>query len=573
MFKIPYGISSFRMIRDKKDNYLYVDKTRFIYKVEKTKYLMHLRPRRFGKSLFLDMLDNYYDIQAANKFDALFSGLYIHQKPTRHRNNYYVLRLDFSGIQNSELENLEQGFLRRVKNDVQNFINRYKLDIQLDNGDSPASVLDSLLKGFRALELSHKIYIMIDEYDHFTNSVLSGDGDAFLAVLRRGGYVRSFYEAIKQAAGVGIVERFFITGVMSVTLDSMSSGFNIATNVTTHRDFADLMGFTSEEVRNVLSQTFMDDDEYPLEVELSLSEQTGIYNLFRENYNGYLFSRQSKSKVFNSTLIMYYLKNYLPERIGPESLIDPNLNQTGTTIENIAGLKNREQNYQAIEEIIREKQIGGTLQPFINIDTKFDKNDLITLLFNIGMLTIKGFDMEIQFEMPNKIIKDIYLKYLSTLLQRQSEYVLDISAQQNAIIEFGRKGKITALTQLVSEFLMHLSQRNARHFDEHDIRRLFMMILTYSDQFNVYDEFPSLQGFSDLLIFKAPNSTAYYEAIIELKHLKKTGVTEAMIEKELEKGINQLNEYMKDKRLASRTNFKKFVVVFVGFEIARLVEL
>ena len=573
MFKIPYGISNFRMIRDQQDNYLYVDKTHFIHKVEKTKYLMYLRPRRFGKSLFVDMLDNYYDINSTDKYDELFAGLYIHQKPTRNRNSYYVLRLDFSGIQNTEMENLEQGFLRRVKTDAENFINRYKLDIKLNNTDSPASVLDSLLLGFTALKLEHKIYIMIDEYDHFTNSVLSGDGEAFLAVLRRGGYVRSFYEVIKQNVGSGVVGRFFITGVMSVTLDSMTSGFNIATNITTHRDFADLTGFTDDEVKNVLNLPFAAGSEESNVVNLTSGQQEEIFGIFRENYNGYLFSEDSVSKVFNSTLIMYFLQRYLPDKNVPRSLVDPNLNQSGTTIENIAGLKNSEHNYQIVEQIVSDKQISGTLQPFINIDTKFDKNDLITLLFNIGMLTIKGFDMETQFEMPNKIIKDIYLQYLSGLLQRQAEYKLDVSTQQDAIIQFGREGKIDALTNLVSEFLMHLSQRNAQDFKESDIKRLYMMILAYSNQFTVYDELPTLQGFSDILIFKAPNSTARYEAIIELKHLKKTGTTEKIIEKELAEATLQVKRYMQDKRLATRENFKKFVVVFVGFEVARLVEL
>lgn len=573
MFKIPYGISNFKMIRDKDDNYLYVDKTHFIEKVEKTKYLMYLRPRRFGKSLFVDMLDNYYDIHSADDFDELFKGLYIHEHPTREQNSYYVLRLDFSGIQNTEMENLEQGFLRRVKADVINFINRYNLEIQLSHTDSPASVLDSLLTGFRALNLAHKIYIMIDEYDHFTNSVLNGDGDAFLTVLKRGGYVRSFYEVIKQNVGMGIVRRFFITGVMSVTLDSMSSGFNIATNMTTHGEFSDLTGFTACEVKEVLNVTFGDGTQISDAIKLTSQEQADTFGIFRENYNGYLFSEDSEQKVFNSTLIMYYLKNYLPDKKIPRRLVDPNLNQTGTTIANIVGLKNKEDNYKVIEQIVSEKQISGTLQPFINIDTKFDKNDLITLLYNIGMLTIKGFDMETQFEMPNKIIKDIYFQYLSDLLQQESDYKLDVSAQQNAIVEFGHEGKIDRLTHLVSEFLMHLSQRNARDFDEHDIKRLYMMVLAYSNQFTVYDELPALQGFCDILIFKAPNSTARYEAIIELKHLKKTGATEGMIDKELADGINQIKRYTQDKRLASRENFKKFVVVFVGFEVARLVEV
>jgi len=572
MFKIPYGESNFEKIRT--ENFLYVDKTHFIESLEMLSFVIHLRPRRFGKSLFVDMLDNYYDVNATDKFEKLFNGLYINDNPTENRNNYYVLRLDFSGIQNTKSEDLEQGFLRRVITDVEMFIDRYNLDITLRDANSPASVLDSLLKGFKALNLEHKIYIMIDEYDHFTNSILSGDGEEFLTILKRGGFVRSFYEVIKRHAGTGLVGRLFITGVMSVTLDSMTSGFNIATKITSEPDFADMMGFNAEEVKALLKPSFVvNPGKTALPVKLTAQEQADIYELFRENYNGYLFSKRSENKVFNSTLIMYFLQKYLPRKDIPESLVDPNLNQSGTTIESIAGLKNSEQNYQIIEQIVNDKQVGGTLQPFINIDVKFDHDDLITLLYNIGMLTIKGFDMETQFEMPNKIIENIYLQYLSELIQQQSAYTLDLAAQRDAIMEFGRMGKINALTNLVSEFLMHTSNRNTRNFDEKYIKLKYMMILIYSNQYRVYDELPALQGFSDVLIFKSPNSTAKYEAIIELKYIKKSEATEAKIEKELADGIVQINNYMKDKRLANRENFKKFVVVFVGFEVARLVEI
>ena len=571
MFKIPYGISNFERIR--KEKFLYVDKTRFIEKLEALSYIIHLRPRRFGKSLFLDMLDTYYDINHADKFDELFSGLAIHEKPTRNKNNYYILRLNFSGIQNTEMEGLEAGFVRAVKDGARQFINRYELDIEVPIADSAASVLSNLITSFERLKLKNKIYILIDEYDHFTNSVLSGDGESFLSVLRRGGYVRSFYEVIKDKTGTGVVERLFITGVMSVTLDSMSSGFNIASNITTYPEFADVMGFTNDEVKEILRLSFAKSENADDVVSLTSNEQAEVYKIFRENYNGYLFSRRSESKVFNSTLIMYYLKNYFPNKIAPENLIDPNLNQTGTTIENIAGLKNSEQNYRIIEQIVRDKQIYGTLQPFINVDVKFDHDDLITLLFNIGMLTIKGFDMEIQFEMPNKIIEGIYLQYLSNLIQKQSEYNLSLASQRDAIMEFGRQGKINLLTDLVSEFLMHTSNRNTRNFDEKYIKLAYMMILAYSNQFIVYDELPALQGFSDILIFKAPASTARYEAMIELKYIKKGESSEAKIEAELAEGISQIKRYIQDKRLANRKNFKKFVIVFVGFEIARLVEL
>ena len=552
-----------------------MDKTRFIKMVEAMDYVLHLRPRRFGKSLFVDMLDHYYDLACEDKFDELFSGLSIHENPTAYQNKYYIFRLDFSGIQNTASENLEQGFLRRVRIDAEIFIDRYDLNIKLTDSSSSAGVLDSLLKGFKALKLEHKIYILIDEYDHFTNSLLTGDGVEFLSVLQRGCFVRSFYEVIKRNTGSGLVERIFMTGVMSVTLDSMTSGFNIATNITTRKSFSDMMGFTANEVQNLLKLSYSNPnpDQSEEVVQLTNEEQTQIHDIFKENYNGYLFSRNSQTKVFNSTLIVYYLQHYLSYRLPPDSLVDANLNQSGATIESIVGLKNHEQNYKVIEEIINEKQVDGTLQSFFEIDKKFDKNDLITMLFNMGMLTIKGFDMVTQFEMPNKIIENIYLQYLSDLVQRQSDYTLDVAKQQVAIIEVGRKGEIKALTALVSEFLMQTSNRNTRKFDEKYIKLAYMMILSYSNQFSVYDEFPSLQGFNDLFIQKAPNSTSRYEILMELKYIKKGDTTEQKIEEEVADAKRQIERYMGDERLARRKSLKKFVVVFSGFEPVRLLEL
>jgi len=571
MRKIPYGVSSFPLIR--REDYLYVDKTHFIKEVEKTKTLIHLRPRRFGKSLFLSMLDSYYDLANVDKFDDLFCGLYIHKNPTKNQNNYYMLRLNFSGIQNVREDDLEIGFLDKVKDGVGRFIDRYNLNIQIEESPHAATVLRSLLKQFKKLELAHKIYILIDEYDHFTNAVLSGDGEEFLTLLKRGGFVRSFYEVIKENAELEVVERIFITGVMSVTLDCMTSGFNIDTNITTDRRFTDVMGFSAAEVKDVLKMTFFEAGEEDNPIQLTPSEQAEVYQIFVDNYNGYLFSEESEVTVFNSTLIMYYLKHYLTDKLPLKNLIDKNLNQNSATIDSIVSLKNREQNYKIIEEVIDSKVVDGALQPFIDINTKFDKNDLITLLFNIGMITIKGFDMITQFKMPNKIIENIYLQYLSELLQKQSDYILDVAKQQEAIIEVGRKGEIRALTALVSEFLTHTSGRNTQRFDEKYIKLAYMMILVFSNQFVIYDEFPALQGFNDLFIQKAPNSTARYEVLIELKYIKKGDTTDAKIEKKLADGICQIEEYMKDERLVKRESLKKYVVVFSGFDAVMLEEL
>ena len=568
MRKIPYGVSSFPLIR--REDYLYVDKTHFIKEVEKTKTLIHLRPRRFGKSLFLSMLDSYYDIAKADKFDDLFTGLNIHKNPTKNRNNYYMLRFNFSGVQNVREGDLEQGFFNKVKDGVTRFINKYKLDIELEKSDQAADLLASLVKGFEKLGLSHKIYILIDEYDHFTNSVLAGDGQEFLALLRRGGFVRSFYEVIKENAELEIIERIFITGVMSITLDSMTSGFNIDTNVTTNKRFTDVMGFSAVEVKDVLKMTFFEEGEQDHPVQLTPSEQAEVYEIFVENYNGYLFSEESSTKVFNSTLIMYYLKHYLPEKRLLRNLIDPNLNQSSTTIENIVSLKNPEQNYDLIRQIVEDSEVAGKLQSFMDIDKKFERNDVITMLFNIGLLTIKGQGTRTKFEMPNKIIEQIYYQYLSELIQKKAGYKLDIESQELALEALGEKGDIMPLTKLVEEFLTHIANVNLRQFDEKYIKLVYLMLIYITDQFKVYDEFPAGNGFIDILLEKAPVSFATYEALIELKYIKKKEATPERIEKELQAGIKQVEGYLQDDRVNRLANLKKFVIVFSGHEAVRV---
>jgi len=568
MLKIPYGISHFETIRI--EDYLYVDKTHFIEKVEKIKYLIHLRPRRFGKSLFLSMMDSYYDVAKASQFDELFGGLYIHKYPTENRNNYYILRFNFSGVQNVEESDLKKGFLQKVNVGIKNFISKYELKIKVDESNMPASVLGTFLSDFIALKLPHKIYILIDEYDHFTNSVLKGDGAEFLELLNRGGFVRSFYEVMKENAELGLIGRIFITGVMSVTLDSMTSGFNIATKISTNETFTDVMGFTEEEVKEVLKLTFSDSGKVEDKVELTASEQAEILRVFRENYNGYLFSEDSDVKIFNSTLIMYYLQDYISKRRPPRSLVDSNLNQNSTLIESIVGLKTPVNNAELIQEVVDNKVVEGKFEPFIDLKKKFDQNDVITMLHCMGILTMKTSDYGTVFEIPNVIIKRIYLQYLSELKQRQAGYMIDTRKQTIAFSEIGRTGKIDKLTKIVEDILMHTSNQNALDLDEKHIKFSYFILTHIAEEFVVYDEFPSGKGYADLFIQKATPSRARYEVFIEFKYLSKAEANDENVEKKLQEGVTQIEGYLQDKRLTSREDLRKYVIVFAG-HVARVV--
>ena len=569
MYKIPYGESNFELLRNKR--FVYVDKTHFLRQLEATSKLIHLRPRRFGKSLFISMLQSYYDIATADKFDQLFKGLHVHKFPTEYKNSYYVLRFNFSGIATKDFDAIMGGFLEKVRSAVNSFISKYNLDIKIEDYSAPATILNALLSGFENLNLEHKIYILIDEYDHFTNAVLNNGLENFMSLVARGGVVRSFYEVIKEKSELGTIGRFFITGVMSVSLDSMTSGFNVATNITTEEDFADMMGFTSNEVKSILKSTFNNSKDQ--KIGLTDLEQEEVYEIWKQNYNGYLFSEDSDAKVFNSTLIMYYLQKYIEKKKHPKSLVDPNLNQSGTTIKNLVELKNKNENYEVVEEIVKERVVSGNLSSFIDIDKKYDRNDFITLLFNIGLLTIKEAGFRTSFKIPNKVIESVYLQYLSELEQRRLGCKMDIHEQELALDELAEEGKITKLTAVVSEFLTNTSARNKIKFDEKYIKLIYSFIMSSTNQYFIYDEYPARQGFGDLVILKTPASYAQYELLLELKYIKQSEVTDAKINKEFEAGAQQITEYMKDKRLAQRPNLKKFVVVFTGFEVAKMEEL
>jgi len=364
-----------------------------------------------------------------------------------------------------------------------------------------------------------------------------------------------------------------MTGVMSITLESITSGFNVATNITTDEIFANMMGFTAEEVKSLLGLTFSDSGKAVDKVILTPTEQADIFYVFRENYNGYLFSENSDVKIFNSTLIMHYLKHYVSKRRPPKNLLDSNLNQSSAIIENIIGLTTPEKNTRLIREIVDEKEIEGELVTFFDLDKKFEHNDIITMLFNLGILTLKHPEYDTLFEIPNTIIRRIYLQYLSELQQQEIGYEIDTRDQMLAFREIGRTGKVVALTSIVENILLHTSNQNALDLDEKHIKFCYFIQTYVAKDFVAYDEFPSGKGFADLFIGRAVPSKAKYEVFIEFKYLSKGATNEASLAEKLQEGITQIEGYLADKRLANRPDLKKYVIVFSGHEAKVVHEL
>ena len=260
MKKLPYGISNYEELI--MDNYYYVDKTEYIEKLENIaeKRIMFLRPRKFGKTLFTSTLENYYDIKKVDKIKALYANTYIGKNPTKLKNSYHILKFNFSGIDTTDNETTIKGFKGKVVSSIKSFVEKYEMNFIVNTEDEAEGILDNLIKAFGIQKPSEKIYVIIDEYDHFANELLGFNTNQFKNLVSKNGKVRKWYEILKEGTE-SVIDRIFITGVAPITLDSLTSGFNIGTDITQNMMFNEMMGFTKEELEKMMGELGITSEE------------------------------------------------------------------------------------------------------------------------------------------------------------------------------------------------------------------------------------------------------------------------------------------------------------------------
>ena len=562
MLKIPYGIIDYKDLR--KDNYYYVDKTSYLEKLENIgKVLVYLRPGRFGKTLLTSMMFYYYDVNSKDEFDTLFKDTYVKNKPTKNKNNYYILKFDFSGIFSNEknTQDLEIEFKRKVSDGIKKFNDRYKTNANSDyEKNTPNGMLLEFLAYFRSLDLEHKLYIIIDEYDNFTNAILEGNGDRFKNVVGNEGFIKAIYSIIKEYYGLGIVDRVFITGICPITLDSMTTGFNISTDISTDIRFNSMVGLTHEEVKKMIDH-------------IDGAKQEEIFDLMLKNYDGYLFNEEMDKRVFNATLVMYFLKNYYDFLKIPRNLLDSNIAFNYGKISNLLKLQNNLYYKEILDSILKTGIISGNLKVKFNLEVDFDRDDIISLLYYFGYLTIykrEIYDNNIIFKVPNYVINETYHNYFQKIL-RDIKIEIDDSIVRDAIKEMAQLGKIDVLTNYVSKILKKSDNRIFMKFDEKYIQAIYFTLLISNRLFNSYNEYPCINGYIDLMLF-SNNELCKYDIMIELKYIsiKEYRRNRKLLNKKREEAIEQLNKYSLDERI-SKENLRKYIVVFVGNE-ARVLE-
>ncbi|MBE2280490.1 MAG: AAA family ATPase [Ignavibacteriaceae bacterium] len=552
--KIPYGISNFQAIKD--DNCYYVDKTKYLELLEglNEKYLFFLRPRKFGKSLFISLLEYYYGIEHKDKFDKLFGEYYIGKNPTSKANSYYILRFDFSGILTSTNEETFRGFRKKVIDGVKYFNKVYQLFskdelTEIVEEKTSNEILTSFFNAFNTSDDS-KIYVLVDEYDHFTNELISFRLPEFKEIVSRNGYVRKFYEAIKEGTGRGIVDRFFATGVTPVTLDSLTSGFNIGSDLTLDFRLNEMLGFTDEEVKSML-------DYY--DVYNSEEMMSDLHKL----YNGSLFSVRANQRMYNSNMVLYFLNQYLIENKYPDKLIDTNIASDYNKIKKIFYINNTIEHQQKLNEIITDEETTATITDKYSFERPFTPDDFVSLLFYNGMLTIKEAGIsETKFQIPNYVIKEIYWSFFKDELTKKFDITLSDSDIRKSFEELAVYNNMERWITEIEKVLDLLSNRDYQNFDEKYIKMLFITLASLAPIYIIKSEAEIKGEYPDIMyLFRKPNKVNF-QFLIELKYLKKSESKKLSKTMELAKG--QVNRYLQKPEISELENLKAYAIVFVG---------
>ena len=363
----------------------------------------------------------------------LFGHLAIGQRPTPLRNTYLILKLQFAGIDVETDASILYGFRRNVLIGVIEAMRTYsdyfteEEVAKIEDIDTPANIIQMFLSLYKHKNIPYQLYILIDEYDQFANELVGHDTERFNAIVGRSGFVRKFYEMIKFSANEGVVSRFFATGVSPLTVDSLTSGFNITSSLGQELRFHDLMGFKQSEVVHVLQQVGASDAEMP-----------NLLADLKAWYNGYLFHPKAPESLYNSDMIMYFASHYEADKQYPEVMLDANIATDYYKVKKIFSIQNREQAFiPVLKQLTTEGVLTAQITHFFNLEKTFSEYDLISLLYYMGWITIKGIENGLHdFQMPNQVIRELYYNYFTDIVEQETNLnrtVADIQMSLNEL--------------------------------------------------------------------------------------------------------------------------------------------
>ena len=577
--RLPYGINDFEAVIEQ--NQYYVDKTMYLPLLEnQPSNIIFIRPRRFGKSIFLSMLHAYYDCSKKEKFQTLFGDLWVGKHPTPLQGKYQVLHLDFSYVGGS-IDKLEENFDMYLRVKLDGFMRIYQ-DSYLEDFKEKFFKSDSATEKLALLQdetatKSIPLYLIIDEYDNFTNTVLNEQGEkVYWAITHADGFYRDVFKKFK-----GMFERIFITGVSPVTLDDVTSGFNIGWHISTKPEFNQMLGFSLEEVRKMFAY-YKEVGGIPAtsDIEVMIDEM-------KPWYDNYCFSEdalKNQSKVFNCDMVIYYLRNYMDRGEAPKQMIDPNTMTDYNKMKKLLLLDKLDGNRKGIIRTIAETgQIVTSLENTFPASRLTNPQTFTSLLFYYGMLTIKDIfgDMLI-LGIPNNNVRKQYYGYL--LEQYQEEKFVDLTQMKILFTYMALEGKWRDALEAMAKAYENVSSVRDGIESERNLQGFFMAYLNLNNYYYTAPELELNHGYCDF--FLLPNLTHYatkHSYILELKVLSKKDyeakpedgkLSKAEVQwQEAEEQIKRYAMAPRVEALRQGTTLHKIIMQFVAGKLVRMEEV
>lgn len=518
--KFPYGLSDFGTLIQA--GYWYQDRTDRIASLEEAgRQLIFLRPRRFGKSPLLSMLEHYYDLNRAGQFEALFGKLAVGREPTPLRHQYFVMRWDFSLVlAHGEVADIETALHQHLNDRITAFHQRYGDRLPVPIVVQPDNALSSWESALSAVsQTPHKLYLLIDEYDNFANEVLMGDRDGsrdgYQALLYGEGLLKTVFKAIKAAAGGMGLDRVFITGVSPIVLSDMTSGYNVGEHIDLDPDFNDLCGFTEAEVERVLTQLAAQGGDW------TLCEALATMRTF---YNGYRFSPRTDTRLYNPTLCLYFFKALQRQGSAPEPLLDENLAMDRGKLAYIAQLAHG-------EALLIEALSGDDRVVIPQLVRRFGVEDMLTavkdqsfmasMLCHFGILTLANRDAlgRLILKIPNLVARSLYVERLR---ERWLPGYAERERMQRDTARLYQHGDLAPLCEFIeTHYFRILSNRDYRWSNELLVKFAFLTLLFDDRLYMAVSELETDRGYADLALILRPDMRRFQalDLLLEFKHL------------------------------------------------------
>jgi hypothetical protein len=552
MIKLPYGISDFKSLTG--DNFYYIDKTHFIEKLEEQpRYLFFIRPRRFGKSLFLSMLSYYYDIKYKDSYSEIFKNTYILNNPTKEANSYHVLRFDFSVVDTQRPRESMNEYCNLV---LQSFVNSYKLQLEFSS-DSFISNLNVLLTHLQDNNLH--IYLILDEYDNFINRILVSDVSEYKKYITdKEALFKQFFTVLKAGTGMqnSPLKKMFITGVSPMALYDVTSGYNIGSNISTNPIFNSMVGVTKDELSTMIAFYNLEDV-----VDVELMEHW---------YNHYCFNTKSQETIYNTDMVLYYLNHFLTNGTPPEELIDINVRSDYSKLRYLIYTdKKLNGNFSTLQGLIYDAKVPTTkiVDNFSALELTKAEN-FKSLLYYLGLSTIESDGFDLFLKVPNETIKRIAIGYIKDSLELEKVFSLNLDTFNLKLKEFARSGDIEVFRYL-GELIKESSSLRDYINGEFFIKSFYLAYLSLSDYFTTHSEVELNKGFADILL-KPLHPLVSYFGLLEFKYIKRNEFSQTLLTKKVAEAKEQLSRYSDDKSvsrlLESGKSLQAVVIVFNGWE-------